>query len=127
MFRNRWGALLFVGLTLAGVAQLVGTGKGDGAIERARSQIAAQRARAGPIVTRSAPTGAAEVKVEFVPDEELIDLALGEDPTPIDQRAEERMPGQPADGDPPAGAAGPDDGAVETVVSLADGLAQEPQ
>jgi hypothetical protein len=87
MFRNRWGALLFVGLTLAGAAQLVGTGKGDGAIEAAKDRLVAQKAQ-GENFTIGQPAPAAEQapKVEFTPDEELIDLAVGEDPTPIDQR-----------------------------------------
>ena len=35
MFRNRWFALLFVCLTLAGVTKLVGTDRESGAIQEA--------------------------------------------------------------------------------------------
>lgn len=86
MFRNRWGALLFVGLVLAGVTRLVGTGHGDGALDRAKEQLVEQKAQAERMNASAhhSPGGAA--KVEFVSDEELIDPAVGEDPTPIDQR-----------------------------------------
>lgn len=87
MFRNRWGALAFVGMTLAAVAQLVGTGKGDGAIEQARGQLVAQREQAEAVAAgdTAGATARAE-RVQFTSDEELIDPAQGEDPTPIDQR-----------------------------------------
>lgn len=85
MFRNRWFALLFVALVLAGVTRVVGTGKGDGMVDLAKDQLAHQRDRAAAlsdapqqIATKKAPT------VEFASDEELIDLAIGEDPTPAD-------------------------------------------
>ena len=43
MFRNRWWALIFAGLVLAGATRLVGTGHGDGALEQAIQEVAAQR------------------------------------------------------------------------------------
>lgn len=96
MFRNRWGALLFVGLVLAGVAQLVGTGKGDGAIDRATDQLVEQKAEADALAAEHAPGGEQPVEIEFTSDEDLIDPALGDDPTPIDQRAPEGEIGEEA-------------------------------
>ena len=89
MFRNRWGALLFVALTLAGVTKLVGTEKGDGAIPQAADQFSRQKAdaeqltgdRSSSLERKSAPP------VQLMPDEELIDPAVGIDPTPIDEFA----------------------------------------
>ena len=89
MFRNRLGALFFVGATLVGVAQLVGTGKGDGAIEQARQQIAARPANAPDFAIGGGQGVQTQARLEFTPDDELIDLAAGEDPTPVDQRSEE--------------------------------------
>lgn len=87
MFRNRWGALLFVGLVLAGVSQLVGTGKGDGAIDKATQDLVKQREEAASLPAASHDAfGKRPAKVEFASDDELIDQALGEDPTPIEQR-----------------------------------------
>lgn len=89
MFRNRWFALLFVGITLAGVTRLVGTGEDHGAIQEAADQIAETRAQAEQMTTETAAlAGEADaVETAFAEDEELIDQALGEDPTPIDEFA----------------------------------------
>lgn len=89
MFRNRWGALLFVGMTLAGVATLVGTGRKEGAIQQAAEQIARQRAQADRLTTsarQSAPRSPAQeaTTVVLIPDEELIDSTEGVDPSPAD-------------------------------------------
>ncbi|MGX7951459.1 hypothetical protein ACWPM1_02730 [Tsuneonella sp. HG249] len=84
MFRNRWFALLFVALVLAGVTRLVGTGNGDGALDIAKQQIAEQKVQAERLTTES-KLAAPEAKVLFTPDDELIDPAVGEDPTPVDQ------------------------------------------
>jgi hypothetical protein len=89
MFRNRWGALLFVGLTLAAVVQIVGTGKGDGAIDQARQHIAVDRAETQSFAIGGGRGVQPAVTTQFTPDEELIDPAAGEDPTPIEQRSEE--------------------------------------
>lgn len=91
MFRNRWGALLFVCLTLAGVATLVGTEEGEGTIKHAADQIAQQKAQADRLTTDTqAPPRPASGPAETVvlsADEELIDPATGEDPTPVDEFA----------------------------------------
>jgi hypothetical protein len=88
MFRNRWGALLFVGLTLAGVTTLVGTEQDDGALKQAADRIAMQKAQADRLTDDPAPAGAKRTKtVIHTPDEQFIDPALGEDPTPIDHFA----------------------------------------
>jgi hypothetical protein len=91
MFRNRWGALLFAALTLAGVAALVGSGQGEGAIKRATEQIAQQKAQADKLTTDTQapaePSSAPAQSVVMSADEELIDPAVGEDPTPIDEFA----------------------------------------
>lgn len=90
MFRNRWGALLFVGLTLAGVTALVGTEKDSGALQQAALEIERQRSEAEKFTedppTRRTPD-AADVEANFISDEELIDPATGEDPTPVDPTA----------------------------------------
>lgn len=86
MFRNRWFALFFVGIVLAGTTRVVGTGEGDGALDQAALEIAAQRERAEAF-SRGADSDEIDdsgVTVEFTADEELIDEALGEDPSPID-------------------------------------------
>jgi hypothetical protein len=86
MFRNRWFALLFVGVVLAGTTRVVGTGDGDGAVDQAALEIAAQRERAEALSggTETGSFDDSDVTVEFTADEELIDEALGEDPSPID-------------------------------------------
>lgn len=99
MFRNRWGALLFVGLVLAGVTRLVGTGHGDGALDLAREQLVEQKAQAERMTSDTRRPTERAMEVEFASDQELIDPAVGEDPTPIDQRlaaeegaAEDQLP-----------------------------------
>ena len=89
MFRNRWGAMLFVAVTLAGVTKLVGTEKGDGAIQQATDDIARQRAEAQRLTGDASQPVTREpaATVELTPDEELIDPAVGIDPTPIDEFA----------------------------------------
>jgi hypothetical protein len=91
MFRNRWGALLFVCLTLAGAATLVGTEEGEGAIQQATDQIAQQRAQAEQLTADmqapAQPAGDPTETVVLSSDEDLIDPATGEDPTPIDEFA----------------------------------------
>ena len=95
MFRNRWFALLFVALTLAGVTTLVGTEEGHGALQDATDQIAQQKAQAEQLTsaTQSTPStdGSAE-EVVLASDEDLIDPAQGEDPTPIDEFAAANPP-----------------------------------
>ncbi len=103
MFRNRWGALFFVGLTLAGVTTLVGTDKEDGALQQATDQIALQKAQADQLMAGPGAmmeTGTPSAAAVLVPEEELIDQALGEDPTPIDEFATAHPDEDvPADGD----------------------------
>jgi hypothetical protein len=92
MFRNRWFALLFVGVTLAGVTRLIGTHEDGGTLDDAKAQLIAQQRAAQSFTEPAAPSEAEEsgddLPVEFTPDEELIDPAVGEDPTPIDEFAE---------------------------------------
>ncbi len=93
MFRNRWWALVFVGLVLAGVTRIVGTGEGDGALDEAAQQIAKQRDIAEQFTSDTAPTESIDdVAIEFTSDEELIDAAVGDDPTPPDDVVEEPDP-----------------------------------
>ncbi|MCT2557624.1 hypothetical protein N0B51_01375 [Tsuneonella sp. YG55] len=88
MFRNRWFALLFVGMVLAGVANLVGTEAGGGAISAAQTQFADQREQAEALVDHGPPgEGEPDIELQFTPDEELIDAATGYDPTPVDEFA----------------------------------------
>lgn len=85
MFRNRWLALLFVGLVLAGTTRIVGTGEGDGALAEATQDLAQQRKRVEALSSGTRPEAAEdEVVIEFTPDEDLIDDAVGDDPSPID-------------------------------------------
>lgn len=88
MFRSRWSALLFVGLVLLGVANLVGTEEEGGAIDAARAQFSDQHDQAEAF-TQYSPAGqnADEVALQFAQDEELIDPATGYDPTPVDDFA----------------------------------------
>ncbi len=95
MFRNRWFALLFVGLTLAGVTTLVGTEKGHGALQDATDQIAQQKAQAEQMTTATQQTPSPDVspdEVVMAADEDLIDPAQGEDPTPPDEFAAANPP-----------------------------------
>lgn len=92
VFANRWIALLFVVMTAAGAASLVGTEDTDGALDRAKAQIEsrnsefeaeAKKLSGKPSTDRSADDDV----IEFTSDEELIDTAEGEDaggfdPTP---------------------------------------------
>lgn len=86
MFRNRWFAVIFVAMVLAGVTKFIGTGNNDGAIDAAREQLAQQRAIAEEFTSanQSAAPAEGDVTVEFSSDEELIDPAVGDDPTPAD-------------------------------------------
>ena len=95
MFRNRWGALLFVGLTVAGALTLVGTDKDAGALQQATERLAQNQQQAEQFVkdqqrvqetvaTQGEPSQPA---VMAATDEELIDPATGIDPTPVDEFA----------------------------------------
>jgi|GEM_PF-753808 len=87
MFRNRWGALLFVGLTLAGVTTLVGTDKNNGALQQAALEIERQKAQAAKFAKEPGGSKTPEdedAEANFISDEELIDPATGENPTPVD-------------------------------------------
>ena len=95
MFRNRWFALLFVALTLAGVTTLVGTEEGHGALQDAAGQIAQQRAQAEQLTSATQEPAASEVSADDVvmaAEEDLIDPAQGEDPTPVDEFATANPP-----------------------------------
>lgn len=95
MFRNRWFALLFVALTLAGVTTLVGTEKSHGALQDATDQIAQQKAQAEQLTGTAQdapPSDESADNVVMAADEELIDPAQGEDPTPIDEFAAANPP-----------------------------------
>ena len=94
MFRNRWFALLFVALTLAGVTTLVGTEKSHGALQDATDQIAQQKAQAEQLTSATQESSSSDDadNVVMAADEELIDPAQGEDPTPIDEFAAANPP-----------------------------------
>lgn len=88
MFRNRWFALLFVALTLAGVTRLVGTEEDHGALTEATDTLVAQKNAVHAMSGQGTATGEeSDPIVEYISDEELIDPALGEDPTPVDETA----------------------------------------
>ena len=95
MFRNRWFALLFVGMVLAGAANIVGTEGSGGALDAAREQYAGEQAQTQVLATDHEPAADAnDVLLEFTPDEELIDPATGYDPTPVDEFASAQPGGQ---------------------------------
>lgn len=88
MFRNRWGALLFVVASALGAAALVG-GEDDrgvllNAAEDLQRQQAAMDAAMGGAAQPPVAIPANDV-VEFTSDEELIDDASGVDPTPLEE------------------------------------------
>lgn len=97
MFQNRWGALLFVGLTLIGAASLVGTEDNEGTLAEAAAQLEQQGADyrehaegfsqadpAGDASTDVAQHDLADTEVvEFTSEDELVVDPSGIDPTPI--------------------------------------------
>ncbi|WP_284123702.1 hypothetical protein [Parerythrobacter aestuarii] len=95
MFQSRGGALFFVGLTLVGVAGLVGTEETDGAIASATAQFEQQgedfreQAEAMSNPGEPVPVVATEAEpappedLEFASDEDLIVDPTGIDPTPV--------------------------------------------
>lgn len=87
MFRNRLGALLFVGGTAVAAAALIGGEQDEGMLLSAAEEIKQQRAAmAGTMTADTLPAfeiPTSEV-VEFTPDEALIDEATGYDPTPLE-------------------------------------------
>ncbi|MGB3738458.1 MAG: hypothetical protein WA948_03805 [Pontixanthobacter sp.] len=97
LFRNRYGALAFVGLTLIGAASLVGTQEDEGLITQTAATIEQQRAdfEDAAKAAEASRTPATQPEPEpsigdYAPaipiadDEDLIDDAEGIDPTPID-------------------------------------------
>lgn len=89
MFKSSKGALLFVIVTLLGVATLIGSEDNEGALLKAASDIEKQRSMMNEdrefARSSSAPVGFASENpgdLEFTPEEELIDDATGFDPTP---------------------------------------------
>jgi hypothetical protein len=90
MFRNRFGAVLFVISTLLGVATLIGSEDQKGALLKASEGVKDQQTAMASIadqpVTDSQPVIDDE-SVEFTPDDELIDDATGFDPSPVDEDA----------------------------------------
>lgn len=99
MFRNRWFALLFVCLTLAGVTKLIGTEEDGGTIQEATDQLTQVKDQAEQMTTQTTPAGDdTTFDAPLASDEELIDQALGEDPTPVDEFAAT----QPAEEETPA-------------------------
>ncbi|MHA6332581.1 hypothetical protein ACXYL9_02765 [Qipengyuania sp. CAU 1752] len=98
IFQNRWGALLFVGLTLIGAASLVGTEDTEGTLAEAAAQLEQQGAdyreqAAGFSQPDQAENGSSDGDmqydlagsevVEFASEEELVVDPIGIDPTPI--------------------------------------------
>ena len=97
LFRNRYGALAFVGLTMIGAASLVGTQEDEGLITQTAATIEQQRAdfeqaseavNATPSPTTDMNAGTPTIErappIPIAEDEDLIDDAEGIDPTPID-------------------------------------------
>ena len=84
LFKNRWFALIFAGLTLLSVALFVDKNGQGAALTDMASDLRSQRdslEKPGdpvPVVLEESPQPAAQ-RVEFVPDEELVDEADGMD------------------------------------------------
>lgn len=108
-FPNRIAALAFVVLVLAGVAALVGTGENEGALSSA-TQALSEKSRqssgydaqsgaqpaSGPSQKQSAaapaptpPTASAAMTSSFAEDANLIDDAMGFDPSPMSDNPDE--------------------------------------
>jgi len=90
LFRNRWIALAFVGMTLIGVHSLVGSGEDAGLLTRAQAGPPPQEAEGDmpipvpsplPDAAASAAGSTPEEPYAFMPDEELITSAEGSDPS----------------------------------------------
>ena len=89
MFRSYKGALAFMAVTMLGAVSLVGWEDNEGALVKAAADLERQRAMMAdqddersdsPPPVGFAPADPA--KVEFTPDEDLVDAAGGYDPTP---------------------------------------------
>ena len=86
MFKNRWGALFFVCLTVLGAANLIGSKNNEGSLLRAAADLAqakgsfnSQSAPPGGPALRPAPDAGYGDGVSFTPDEELRDGFADED------------------------------------------------
>ncbi|MGN6498230.1 MAG: hypothetical protein ACTHK5_12985 [Tsuneonella sp.] len=120
MFRNPWLVALFAGMTLVGVAALVGSEDHEGALSSvADNRDEARLAEAPmPAAAVAPPQDDIEAPVaettEFADDSDLIDSGEGSDPTPEDPAAATADEGAPDDGsanvdvDPDAGDPGAD-------------------
>ena len=89
LFRNKWAALAFVVLVLAGVQYFVGREGEDGTLAQATDELADQSGEPGEAVSDAgSPPDMGGfydgTDVEFMSDEELIDTAEGFDPTPYE-------------------------------------------
>nr|WP_137676843.1 hypothetical protein [Parerythrobacter lutipelagi] len=89
MFKNRIGALVFVGLAMIGAANLVGTEEQDGAIQRAAAELQDQRDAFEREIQAAAPAETKRAKPREVievaaSEEDLIDDAQGIDPAGTD-------------------------------------------
>lgn len=94
MFQSRTGALLFVGITLIGVASLVGTEGEGGTLKAATAQIEQQGAELrGQAEAMANPDPdpdpiMVDAEPEFVEDEDLVLNPTGIDPTPMEPNPE---------------------------------------
>jgi len=91
MFKSRWGALLFVCLTAFGAANLIGGEDDQGVLLDAANELTRAKGELGnhqqefsrPDAGDSGRSSTEEdLAGEFVPDDDLIDEALGFDPLP---------------------------------------------
>jgi hypothetical protein len=112
MFRNPWLALLFVGMTLASVAALIGTERDKGTLASAADEVGHQRAGSGPDAAAAAPAApesAADAPVTVFADEgDLIDSAEGTDPSPADEGSADAGPAEAVPDSDAAGSADED-------------------
>jgi hypothetical protein len=87
LFRNRWIALLWVGMTLASIGAFVSEGGGTDRLGDTAEDVREQRSMMAddtpPAFAEEAPT---------VDDTALIDAATGYDPAPMDDTTPEDAP-----------------------------------
>lgn len=112
LFKSRWIALAFAGLTVLSVLTFVGEEGRESTLTRLTRDLRSQQglADASPkdvAIARSEASAARIIEAEppviedFVPDEELVDDAAGMDPTP--DQPDNSDEGGPAEESPPDG------------------------
>ena len=89
LFRSRWAALLFVAITIASAAVFVGGQKSESSIKAIAADMRDQNQAKMPFPSEDVEEMAHESELihGFASDEDLVDQATGDDPTPEDEPA----------------------------------------